>query len=223
MILTVTVGHLPHARTLVQRQGIATVGIAAARVVSFASLARLKKRTPTTSMPSKGLPGFLRRSLRRDFEQEDEQERQSVSNHLNSSLGNKLSNVVVPDPGANNDDTSNNDSNNDIGNGNDSGPLDHDNEESPSNGDALKMEDYDHKIAPLAALDSSMSTLASSPDNNLSDNDNGNESSTVPKYNYRETQFEKTISADVVKMIDLRNLSWNGVPVSNNQGIVASD
>ena len=32
------------------------------------------------------------------------------------------------------------------------------------------------------------------------------------KFSYRETQFEKIVSSDVVKMADLRKISWNGIP-----------
>jgi hypothetical protein len=177
-------------------------------------------------MPSKGLPGFLRRSLRRDFDEADEADRQSFSNNLlNSSFGNKLSDAVVPDPGAsNNNDTINN-------NGNGSGPLDTDNQEYPSNGDDdddddaqeeedsnNNNEDYDQKISPPARLDSAMSSLESSSDH-LDNGDNEGPSSMVRQYTYRETQFEKTITTDVVKMVELRNLSWNGVPVRNKEGM----
>jgi hypothetical protein len=178
-------------------------------------------------MASKGLPGFLRRSLRRDFDEEDEEDRQSASN-------NKPSNVVVPDPGANNDRSSSNSKHN---HKNDSGPLDNNDSEEhehehPSNGkdDAQEeedsnnheQEDYNHFKSPPVRLDSadmSVSSLASSAD--LTSGDNNNELPTLPasmdrQYSYRETQFEKTISADVVKMTELRNLSWNGVPVRNN-------
>jgi hypothetical protein len=188
-------------------------------------------------MSSKGLPGFLRRSLRRDFDEEDEADRQSASNNFNSSLGNiKLSNVVVvPDPGSNN--KTSHDGN---GNNNGSGPLNNDNADYPSNGgdaaqeddDLNHNEDYDHKISPPVRLDSGLSSLESSPDNNTNDIDNdisrlttlsSSSSSIVRQFTYRETQFEKTISADVVKMVELRNLGWNGIPVRtfcNNESIL---
>ena len=35
------------------------------------------------------------------------------------------------------------------------------------------------------------------------------------KYSYRETQFEKIVSNDVVKMVELKKISWNGIPVSS--------
>jgi hypothetical protein len=178
-------------------------------------------------MSSKGLPGFLRRSLRRDFEEDDEEDRQqSVSKDLNQ-LSNSVV-VVVPDPGANNDDGHNN-----TDNGNDSGPLDYDkNQEYHDTGAAQEeeeedsnTEDYNHKNnSPLDRLDnnnnSAMSSLESSPDNSSNDNidnvdniGNGNITHKEQRPSYRETQFEKTISADVVKMTELRNLSWNGIPV----------
>lgn len=37
------------------------------------------------------------------------------------------------------------------------------------------------------------------------------------KVSYKDSMFEKTISADVVNMSDLRRLSWNGIPVSETR------
>ena len=77
-----------------------------------------------------------------------------------------------------------------------------------------------------ATIESSMTTMLP-PDQQASTSDMSSITSSITinsewkeqrpsserRFGYREAQFEKIMSADVVKMVDLRKLGWNGIPV----------
>jgi hypothetical protein len=141
-------------------------------------------------MASKGLPGFLRRSVRRDFDEEDEEERLSASNSsLNSG---KPLHAVIPEQAAGNEVL-----------------VDMD----VANGDSENDEPPTPAPTPYSATDgSSVSSLEASSPEELAD-PQPLPTPTDRKYSYRENQFKKIISADVVNMTELRKIAWNGIPV----------
>jgi hypothetical protein len=187
-------------------------------------------------MSGKGLPGFLRRSLRRNFEEEDEDDRNSTSGA--NTAPSKPVQAIIPERGAakvpdtleadeEEYDTHHNGSNH-VAQGGEgrtttegaakNGELQgkSNNDGTTNTKDVVKF-DGEHSVASSIAS-SNNGNPSSSEDWRQEDSSSQQQHSVVPrsmerKYSYRETQFEKVISHDVVKMVELRKLSWNGIPV----------
>ena len=163
-------------------------------------------------MPSRGLPGFLRRSIRPSFDEEDEE-------------------AQLPDDGNNN----NSDAGYDQDKDKSSKPNDTDQQEVGDSafedyGASLNLNDDGEcgvegassssmigRTAP-DRLDSNLSTTSS-----LSASNNLGEDTLRPSFgtenrkaSYRETQFDKVMMQNnVVQMAELKKLSWNGIPPAN--------
>jgi hypothetical protein len=192
-------------------------------------------------MSGKGLPGFLRRSLRRNFEEENEDDRNSASGANNAPS--KPIQAIIPERGASKlPDTLEADEEEYDALHNGSNHVVQGGEGRTSSEGGMKNVEVHGKstndgttntksvfISPLVKFDgehSVASSIASSNNGNPSssedwrqdDSSSQQQHTVVPrsmerKYSYRETQFEKVISNDVVKMVELRKLSWNGIPV----------
>jgi hypothetical protein len=153
-------------------------------------------------MASKGLPGFLRRSRRSSFnDSEDEEEDLDASESNDPSQNNNNNNKQETTTSATAEEQLQRSTTSETSlfhNNNDSWKLEEEYEEQQRN--------------PHTQLDrqSSISTLGSG---------RGGDENVIPtierRLSYRESQFEKTITNDVVKMSELRKLGWNGIPVSD--------
>jgi hypothetical protein len=170
-------------------------------------------------MASKGLPGFLRRSRRSSFNDSDDEEEED----LDASESN--------DPFQNNNNNSNNNSKQVAPSCEETTTSTTAEEQQqqqqqkpsttstadettlyPNNNDSWKLDyEYEEQQRNTSDRQSSISTLGSG-------RGGGDENVMGPtierKYSYRESQFEKTITNDVIKMSELRKLGWNGIPVS---------
>lgn len=150
---------------------------------------------------SRGLPGFLRRSLRRNAE-DDEDDETEVGKDESSSI---VDAEELPSGSATSEDPA--------------API------SPSV--ARPMSSADSLPAALVecplVVDESIHSLDISS-NNATQNfaESWHEVAPIPtveesqsssqKMTFRESQFEKVLKADVVNMADLRKLAWNGIP-----------
>lgn len=160
---------------------------------------------------SKGLPGFLRRSLRRttDYDEEDETENadgiaSTLERKFVSGYGTSADSVVHTT--VDEDSMSALDEHSGIA------------EQSP---DGATVEE-----SSVSATDRCDSVSRVKNASNTSDNQTEKHSdswvdvashaqsyeSRPQNKTYRETQFEKVLTADVVNMVELRKLAWNGIP-----------
>ena len=176
-------------------------------------------------MSTRGLPGFLRRSLRlttaRDDEEEEEEEEDEVDeeahdanddndDHANGELKLDTTTTITPQQETSNQSTR-------IAS---QYPSDPNHESLPPQGQQLLHNNNN----------SSSSSMNSLQDNNLSDSWNeiiptetttklsessslNNNNSYSIKKSYREQQYEKILSMDVIQMYELRALAWNGIPI----------
>lgn len=182
-------------------------------------------------MSGKGLPGFLRRSLRRNFEAEDEDDRYSASGASNAPS--KPVPAIIPERGAAKlPDTLEADEeeydaihhgSHHVGGGEGStipegGFSNNDGNTSTKDVFISPLVKFDGEHSVASSIASSNNGYPSSSENWRQDSSSQQQNIVVPrsmerKYSYREAQFEKVISNDVVKMVELRTLSWNGIPV----------
>jgi hypothetical protein len=196
-------------------------------------------------MASRGLPGFLRRSRRNDFSDDEEESDDRASARARASVNHQApldgpaittttkapavpthkhtpskGGVTKTNGGTNHDEPTRSMELKDVPN-----PLFSMSPDAGAganaNANANHTQYQQRSDSPL--LSSSMSSLGGS-----STTDNNNSFSHVPQptrnterkvSSYRETQFEKTISATVVQMAELRKLGWNGVPVRIDIGL----
>ena len=166
---------------------------------------------------SRGLPGFLRRSLRRSFDSDeedpfklglssDDDDDYDLDDNTDSSSNNNKHNTDSQQQTksqmatATDDPTDDNDASEDETSPN--------NEEGEGGEEEITMQQQQQQ--PLE--EGSVSSFSESGFDNL-----------VPvpvpptlerRVSYRDSQFEKIVGTDVVKMSDLRKLGWNGIPVS---------
>ena len=153
-------------------------------------------------MSSRGLPGFLRRTRRGDIDESDDDVDEKVavqrpqSNSKNNSNG-ALTAIYAYSPPAKGVNT-------------ESSGIDLEGErmtEAPHRNESSSTLDSSvgatNDIAsPNVCLDSLNSSFASQ--NNLTSS---------KRITYRESQFNKILGAQVVKLPELRKLGWNGIPV----------
>jgi hypothetical protein len=198
-------------------------------------------------MPSRGLPGFLRRSRRwNDFDDEDEenedddaddqdneknnnqatgekqrqyqrkqqqQQRQQQEDVMESTFTASLQ-FLDPSPlaeSAAKEDTLYNNTTSNRGGEEPHGHHNHDDEEdddegyhSGGNRSVSTLGDID----PATPHNTAFSGSRSSSSNNVGSNAGPT---------YRQIQFEKILSNNVVKLSELRKVSWNGIPVSDHK------
>jgi TBC1 domain family member 2 len=129
-------------------------------------------------MASRGLPGFLRRSLRSNLAEEEEEAESGVeeSNHVLVEPSIEVTDAVVPLASLVTSSV-------------------------PTN----PLENYGKSNGSEVALNVELSS------------DSWREVASVSlpetiRKSYRETQFDKVLTAEVVNMTELRKLAWNGVP-----------
>ena len=196
-------------------------------------------------MSSRGLPGFLRRSLRlttaRDEEEEEEDDdndevQNEVMNHSNdtSNKNDDDNNIKYDDVNDDSHDFSTNDhrvkmtppnqqhhNNNDNSNTNNSNNQNSSNRSMNSTESKNLSDSCQDVIPPIGTIPTtttnSTTTFESYPDSPtpsiLSNNNNNNNNVFTTKKTYREQQYEKILSMDVIHMHDLRALAWNGIPI----------
>ena len=174
-------------------------------------------------MSARGLPGFLKRSLRFDYEQEEDGEEESSSEddgEENDDEEESISDRARDDQEAyaqTEEDASTE--------GNALGSITSDEQEQrrrPSNYNPDEQPNFKTTMQSTSTTDPSGTNT---PQNKLSDSWQEmpatslpppavNENPTAPKQTYRESQFEKhLLQADVVSLVELRKLGWNGIPV----------
>jgi len=150
----------------------------------------------------KSLPGFLRRSIRADSDDDLDVEEHSVSSNKDGDESVIIDGSSVSQP-----------------------------HENGSQGAATTIASVSSRasvpptlpLSPTSPLDHCQSSEVAQIDDMLhrltrSGSSEGRESefSQIEKARaktYRETQFEKTFTANVVSMNDLKTLAWNGIPV----------
>ena len=164
---------------------------------------------------SRGLPGFLRRSVR-DYSEDDDDEvqddRSASSNGSASSLPDTKAKDLVEDSTLENKQPQ-------------SAPELQGNGRSSKDGSVTSRASMPplNRTSQTASLDrqtsepnlpaQSQDSEPASAQNGDQDQDGQSKPPGRPK-TYRETQFEKIFAANVVSMNDLKKLAWNGIPVS---------
>lgn len=177
----------------------------------------------TSTMASRGsLPGFLRRSVRADYSEDDDD---FDGDELSGSSSSSSSASGFPRTSKNGNESNDNDK------------VTSERGEMPSPPTAQEVAQPSHESQSISVssrtsmppppnlqtTSSHSSRRSSEPlSMNSSQNQPGEPSERGPcddsqpkrKKTYRQSQFEKTFSANVVSMNDLRTLAWNGIPVS---------
>ena len=145
-------------------------------------------------MASRGLPGFLRRSIRTEAEESDASDEQGEIDTQDDVVSEDTSDAERPDPitstakdnaQASSGSSMNNSSERSEGSRNIADLADE-----PNNSTKNKLSDSWHEVHPQPQV----------------------QDFSAKKKSYRESQFEKILSADVVNMEELRKLAWNGIP-----------
>ena len=155
-------------------------------------------------MSSRGLPGFLRRTKRGDVDESDDDVDDNVgiqrplssinNSNINSSLATSLASST-PAPG-----------------------IITDYIEAELEGE--RITEVPHKSPSSLALTSSVDVTDDTPAANARQDSlnssfaSQNNLTSSKRITYRESQFNKVLGAPVVKLPELRNLGWNGIPVS---------
>lgn len=184
-------------------------------------------------MSSRGLPGFLRRTLRVDYSFDDDEE--EVDDHAEQDvqiqeLDNNDQEVDAPDHSAQQEKVNEQQSNAQAYN--------------ESTESASAVANNGESTVDTAAAAASQTTTRSTP--NGGETERGNETepqrnqsitsensvtvppryaategslhlelpgpAEAPQRSYRDIQFDKVMSADVINMAELRKLAWNGIP-----------
>lgn len=175
-------------------------------------------------MSARGLPGFLRRSLRIDYDQEDDDDQED-----DGSYEIEEDDEMASDQGLKDDDSQGSDAAQ--GRPPESGGTDatvsDDAKETQIRGIRGRKSDPKKSEATESTSDSqpdlSGSYQAENTSNRQALSDSWQEmpasslppppSEVAPKLSYREAQFEKVlVQADVVSLVELRKLGWNGIP-----------
>ena len=169
---------------------------------------------------SRGLPGFLRRSLRAN-DSEDDDDEDSISSSTSSLQGGDTD-EDLPQAASNA---------NGIEEATQQQREQQEAESPPQSSSSLNRQSSEPKLVPQASQTSpedfsegptvanefrrSQTTPVRSHQQGRQQ-DSPATSKTRPK-SYRDTQFEKIFTANVVSMNDLKSLAWNGIPVSIQQ------
>mmetsp|Transcript_6298 Transcript_6298/g.9003 ORF Transcript_6298/g.9003 Transcript_6298/m.9003 type:complete len:483 (-) Transcript_6298:123-1571(-) len=164
--------------------------------------------SPNRNGGVRGLPGFLRRSVRTYEEEEDvsppesqeipetQQQQQQQGDQVEEKS--PSSTQVEGENSSNDHDETNTVSTTTTTDNNNNDNDDDDNADDHNNN--MEEEEDESVVPPLPSADKTTS------------------STTVPKakferqVSYKETQFDKVMTADVVSMSELRKLAWNGTP-----------
>lgn len=162
-------------------------------------------------MPSRGLPGFLRRTRRSDFDESDDDiEDDSAADNPQRQNGESVVAVASSVTSTKNDDVSLRGIERELEakaaistDGepyriNSSATLD--SYQGGGSGDGSTADD----ISALGASTAHFDSFSDASQSNLSSS---------KRMSYRESQFSKILSAPVVKLPELRKLAWNGITV----------
>ena len=170
-------------------------------------------------MASKGLPGFLRRSLRpvEYDDQSDSDEEQSGDDHPQNGQTDAENEPVIPPAPveASNTIRSTSLSMADTTASSSDPPSSFSSNNTPGNGLTNERQTRAESLPVDYSLRSAGSatspTIAGMESRDSWHNPTTDEGS-PPQKTYRESQFEKILGADVVHLSELRQLAWNGVP-----------
>jgi len=155
-------------------------------------------------MSSRGLPGFLRRTRRGDIDESDDDvdEKAGIQRPL-SSINNSNSNATLATP---------------LSSSTPASVIISDSIEPELEGESITEASFKSEFS--VTLDSTVNvtddTLAANArqDSFNSSSASQNNLTSSKRITYRESQFNKVLGAPVVKLPELRNLGWNGIPVS---------
>ena len=183
-------------------------------------------------MSSRGLPGFLRRTRRSDFDEntdddDDDEEEEAIGyrhQHSNGRSANTATDeltvngeqVEAPKNAATN--AAHLERNGSLESESSSNPK-----EVVKRQVSITISETAEGNTPNAANsntntdDSSISTLGAST-NTMQASFSASKPRLDRKMSYRESQFSKILGDDLVKLSDLRKLSWNGIPVRSQDG-----
>eukprot|EP00934_Nitzschia_sp_Nitz4_P006169 Nitzschia sp. Nitz4//scaffold41_size133979//104579//106082//NITZ4_003364-RA/size133979-snap-gene-0.107-mRNA-1//1//CDS//3329551521//6159//frame0 len=149
-------------------------------------------------MGSRGLPGFLRRTRRSDFDETDDDEEEDLKPDTPATNNGAKDQSKKTDQPSNFDEPS-------------------DSDIPPSNGNSAAQD-----LPKAAGATSQPSQPPSSQSSLPKSSETGSQSSLRPtilptdrKMSYRESQYDKILSAQVVKLPELRKLGWNGIPTEH--------